>query len=712
MKQFLLGGVAAVIALNASALAQTAENEDEIAPITLAQLDEITVYATRNPLPAFDYPGQVTVIGRDVIDDFNPSTISDVFSAVPGSRFSGGPRRTGETPNVRGLSGEGVLVLFDGARQSFLSGHDGRFFADPDLVQTVEVVRGPTSALYGSGALGGVIALRTITAADVLQDGERASVKVGAGFQSVNNEWRVTGTGVWRSEDETVDVVGNFTLRNSEDIELGSGLTLPAEDEIVSSLLKTTIHATDDLTFSASWIRFGGDSLDPNNPQGVNVAGRGNSLVQRDIDANTLQGTVNYAPDTEFIDLNLVGYYTKTSVNEDEVDTTREISREVETIGFVLDNRSRFSFGDYGGLTLTYGGEYYRDEQVGLDNTTPDGTRGGVPDATANFYGAFIQAELELKRPLGAPGVLTIIPGVRWDRFENDADGEPSTDDEAVSPKVGVSYKPIDELIFFGNWSEAFRAPSINELYADGVHFQIPDFSGPPGPPRFVTNFFVANADLVPEESETWEVGAGVDFSNLFFDGDGLTAKASYYSSDVTNLIDLDVNIPAGCFGAPFPPCGSGQPFGNTSQNVNVTNAEITGFEAEAHYDSQYYYARANFATIDGEDADTGDFVGVLSPDVFFIDTGVKLPAADLRLGARVTVAGRFDTVNDATLVRDDYATGDVYAVWQPSHGPLEGLRVDIGVDNVTDADYEVVAAGVSEPGRNYKAAISWRQGF
>ena len=718
-------GLAALAAFSGVTQAQETE-PDEAAenPLVLAAADTITVYATRNPIDAFDYPGQVSVIDKDVIEDFNPSTIADIFDAVPGSGIGGGPRRSGQTPDVRGLSGEGVLVLFDGARQSFLSGHDGRFFIDPDLVQAVEVVRGPTSALYGSGALGGVIALRTVTAADLLSDGETASVKVGGGFQSVNDEWRITSTGAWRSEDNRVDVVGNFTLRNSGDIELGNGLTLPADDEILSSLLKTTARPSEDITLSASWIRFGGDSTDPNNPQGANTAGPSNGEVFRDIDSNTIQGAVNYAPSaSDLINANLVAYFTRNIVDEDEVDTARVISREVETIGVSLDNRSRLDFGSSAALTLTYGGEFYRDEQIGLDNTTADGARGGVPDATGKFYGLFAQAELALANPLGAPGVLTIIPGVRWDKFENEATGEASTDNQATSPKIGVSYKPVEEVILFGNWAEAFRAPSFNEIYADGVHFQIPNFSvpgpfGPFGPPAFVTNFFISNPDLVPEKSDTWEVGAGIDLNGVFFDGDALTAKGSFYQSDVTNLIDLEVNIPFTCFLTPdqlppfAPPCGSGAAFGNFSRNVNVVNAEIEGVEIEAFYDSTYFYTRANFSTIDGEDTNTGDFVGVLSPSTAFIDAGVKWPRADLRLGGRVLIAGEFDEVNDPTLARDSYNVGDIYVVWTPSFGKFNGLRIDLGVDNIADADYEVVAAGVSQPGRNFKAAISWRRGF
>lgn len=724
MKRFLMG-CAAAAAMTSGVFAQGAGEKDSAdGPIRLAGIDTITVYATRNPIEAFDYPGQVTVIDKDVIDDFNPSTLADIFDAVPGANIGGGPRRSGQTPDVRGLAGEGVLVLFDGARQSFLSGHDGRFFVDPDLVQAVEVVRGPTSALYGSGALGGVIALRTVTAGDLLNDDETASVKVGGGYQGVNDEWRVTSTGAWRSDDNRLDVIGNFTLRQSDDIDLGSGLTLPSEDDVFSSLLKTTFRPSNALTLSASWIRFGGDSIDPNNPQGNNISGPGNEQVARDIAGNTIRGALNYAPaGSKFIDANIVGYYTRNTVEEDEIDSTRLISRDVETIGVSLDNRSKFSFGSFADLTLTYGGEFYRDAQIGLDNTTPDGTRGGVPDATGKFYGLFAQAELAVNNPLGAPGILTIIPGVRWDKFQNDAVGEASTDDQATSPKIGVSYKPIDEIIIFGNWAEAFRAPSFNEIYADNIHFQIPDFSvpgpfGPFGPPAFVTNFFVPNADLVPEESQTWEVGAGLDLANVLFEGDTLTAKGSYYRSDVSNLIDLEVNIPFTCFLTPdqlfpgAPPCGSGAAFGNFSRNVNVTNAELDGVEVEAYYDSEYFYTRANFSGIDGRDVDSGDFVGVLSPNVFFIDAGVKWPAADIRLGGRVTIADDFDEVNDPVEARDGYIIGDIYLVWAPTTGRLEGLRVDLGVDNISDADYNVVAAGVSQPGRNIKAAISWRKGF
>lgn len=703
----------ALLAGSVQALAAEDENADAD---VLNDEAVITVVATRNPILAFDYPGQVTVIEREVIEDFNPSTLQDVFQAIPGAQFDSGPRRTGDAPTIRGIGGGGLLIFQDGARQSFLSGHDGQFFVDPDLIQAVEVVRGPTSALYGSGALGGVIATRTVSASDLLEEGERFHVKLTTGFQSVNDEFRVGVTGAGQSSDGVWDVLGHVTYRDSGSIKLGNGGTLPSDDEITSSLLKVTARPSDALELYASYARYQADSSDPQNPQGVNVAGPGNDLVFRDVRNDTAQVGLNFNPVSDLVSLNVVGYYSKNGVEEDEVDDPRITDREVETFGITIDNRSVFALGEASSLTFTYGGEYYRDEQTGLDTDTIDGSRGGVPDAQTEFYGVFVQAELTIAD--GIPGELSIIPGVRYDSFNSSADGEVfEIDDDEFTPKIGVSYKPIPELMLFGNYARGFRAPSFNEAFADGVHFSIPNLSAPPGMfgPVFVQNLFIGNPDLQSEESETYEFGAGLNLTDVLGDGDSFSIKGSYYESQVDNLIGLDVNIPVGCFvPSPFvPPCGTGADFGNTSQNVNIANAEISGIEVEFNYNSKFIYARGHFSSIDGVDVDTGEFLeGVLQPDLFFLDTGVRVGDTGLRVGTRLTYATRFEEVNTPLEVRDSYFVGDIYAVFQPDTGPLRDFRVDLGVDNVGGADFEVVNAGVSQPGANYKATLSWSKGF
>lgn len=681
--------------------------------------DIITVYATRNERSAFAFPGQVSVVDRDLILDFNPSSLQDVFQAIPGTQFDNGPRRSGDAPTIRGLTGNGVLIFLDGARQSFVSGHDGRFFVDPELVKSVEVVRGPSSALYGSGALGGVIATQTITANDFLEDDANFGVRLNSGFQSVNDEFRFGITGAGQSSDGTLDLVAHFTYRNSGNIRLGSGNILPADDDITSSLVKFTARPAEGLELSASYLRFQLDATDPQNPQGNNLAAPDNDLVFRDARNDTAQIALKWDAASPLINLNITAYYSKNAVEEDEVASPRTVDREVETYGILIDNRSRFDLGTGSNINLTYGGEYYRDAQSGRDNETANGTRGGVPDARTDFAGLYAQAELELVDLGPIPGALSIVPGIRWDSFTSQADGEQfNIDHNQFSPKIGVSYRPIPEFLLFGNYALGFRAPSFNEAFADGVHFNVPNLGAPPGPfgPSFVSNLFIGNRNLQPEESENWEVGAGLDFADLLQNGDRFTVKGSYYRNNVDNLIGLDVNTPAGCFApalAFIQPCGTGPAFGNISQNVNIQDARISGIEIEFSYDSNLFYARGYFASIDGVDAGNGAFLeGVLQADTVYLDFGAKLPGTGLRIGARNTYAADFTAVNQPQDARDSFLVSDIYAVWQPEFAGLDGIRIDLGIDNIADADFEMVNAGVSQPGRNFKIALGWTQNW
>ncbi len=662
-------------------------------------LDTVTVFATRSPIAAFEYPGSVSVIDRDAIDDLAASSIADLFEDIPGVQFDGGPRRTGEVPSIRGVQGEGVLILFDGVRQTFLSGHDGRFFIDPDLLQAAEVIRGPNSALYGSGALGGVIAFRTLTAGDALDDDELFGYSAKAGYFSVNEEWVAGGTAFGRTADGRFDGVASITYRDSGDIELGDGFTLPSDDEILSGLVKGTARITDDLTASVSWIRFQNDAIEPNNGQGVSTG----DLVEKEVRSNTIRAGLNYAPaNNNWVDAEVVGFYTEAQVEEAELESSRVILRDVETFGVTALNRSAFKLGTFGDVVFTYGGEYFQDEQVGTDSAEPDGLRGGVPNATADTLGAFIQAEFSVDTAIGE---FLFIPALRYDRFQNEGENVAiDTDEDAFSPKIGLTWRPTEWSLLYANYAEAFRAPAIDELFAQGVHFVIPL-----GPGIEAPNAFIPNTDLRSEESSTWEIGAGLDFETVLFDGDRFIVKTTYYEADVTDLIDLQVDqtFSPSCF-APIPgPCTSG-----TSRYVNTRNARLEGIELEASYDTERVYANLSYSTIDGENEDTGEFVGILTPNRLNIDVGVRILEIESRLGLRGEFASEFDKANDRTDFRDAYEVIDLYYVYAPIDGPLEGLRLDLGVDNLFDEEYERVFAGVPEPGRNYKAVVRWQQGF
>ncbi len=172
------------------------------------ELDAISVSATRDPGPAFSYPGMVTVIEREAIDGADPSSAGDLFRATPGVFFDGGPRRTGQVPSIRGAQGENVQVRIDGTRQNFISGHDGRFFLDPEMLGGAEVLRGPASSLYGSGAIGGVMSFRTLDTDDLLAPGETVGGRAKVGYQGVNDEFMTSLVAAGRPSADTDVVAG------------------------------------------------------------------------------------------------------------------------------------------------------------------------------------------------------------------------------------------------------------------------------------------------------------------------------------------------------------------------------------------------------------------------------------------------------------------------------------------------------------------------
>lgn len=664
------------------------------------RLPQISVTATRSPIKAFEYPGMVTVIGRDRIDTLQPSTPDDILKFVPGVEFTGGPRRTGEVPSIRGFSGPDVVVLVDGARQAFDSGHDGRFFIDPALLREVEVLRGSASALYGSGGTGGVVEFRTIRAEDLLSGDETIGARVSSGYQTANREKLATATVFGRPTAKT-DLVFSLAGRDSGSIELGNGSKLNrTDDEIVTGLLKGGFQIDDNQRIEASFQRFANKAEEPSNGQGLG----GNDIVEKDVETDNWRLGYAYThPTNDLIDLDVVAYYTRFQVDELRLDSLgagpqgQLLERDVDTIGFRVDNRSRFEFSDSINATLTYGAEGYRDEQ---DGATDGANRDGVPDAESEFAGAFAQAEFRFEKPAGLlPGELIVIPGVRYDRFGSSSSAAADTDDDQVSPRIGASYLPTPWSLLFANFGDAFRAPTINELYTTGVHFRIPVGAG-------VTNRFVANPNLKPQSTTTFEFGGGLDFSDVVVPKDRLQVKVTHFEIQGKDFIDqrvvqptlfVDCNpfIPGACDG--------------TTRAENVANAELHGNEVEASYENQRVRIAVGVSSVDGRNTDTGAKLGVLTPTQLTVDTELRLPEIDSAFGWRMLAADEFNKVNTAAERRDGYAVHDIYFAWKPSQKLLRGLRIDLGVDNIFDKSYSRVNTNAPEPGRSFKALVSYQ---
>jgi outer membrane receptor protein involved in Fe transport len=92
----------------------------------------------------FEVPASVSFIGPERIESEEPQSIGDLLEELPNVEVVSGPRRIGETANIRGFDEERIVTTVDGARQNFNIGHQGRVFIEPDLLKQVEVYRAPT----------------------------------------------------------------------------------------------------------------------------------------------------------------------------------------------------------------------------------------------------------------------------------------------------------------------------------------------------------------------------------------------------------------------------------------------------------------------------------------------------------------------------------------------------------------------------------------
>src|SRR5690606_37125373 len=149
--------------------------------------DTLVVTATRTERDIATVPATVSVKTAEQIEREIARDIRDLIRYEPGVSVGGTGERFGLGGyTTRGIGGNRVLTLLDGVRVAdaysfgpFLSAN--RDYVDIDTLQALEIVRGPGSALYGSDALGGVVAYRTKNPRDYL-DGQPFHVGLKTGY--------------------------------------------------------------------------------------------------------------------------------------------------------------------------------------------------------------------------------------------------------------------------------------------------------------------------------------------------------------------------------------------------------------------------------------------------------------------------------------------------------------------------------------------------
>ena len=221
----------------------------QIGAAPVQSLDTITAVATKTEERAIDALAPVSVVTLEQIQGRQASTLGGLLYNIPGVWVQDRGDEPSTSINIRGLQDFGrVAVVVDGARQNYQrTGHfaNGSFFLNPELVGGIDIVRGPTANIYGSGAIGGVASFRTKDIEDVVRPGERWGVDAKTILGT--NYGRALGSvfgGV--HVNPNVDVFAGGTYSTQESYKDGTGFEVAnTGNRLTAGIAKLTVRPAD-----------------------------------------------------------------------------------------------------------------------------------------------------------------------------------------------------------------------------------------------------------------------------------------------------------------------------------------------------------------------------------------------------------------------------------------------------------------------------------
>ncbi|MEM9530264.1 MAG: TonB-dependent hemoglobin/transferrin/lactoferrin family receptor [Pseudomonadota bacterium] len=696
--------------VSAFALAQDAdEAQDE-------NLETVTVIGTRTEKALSDVAATVTVKDAEEIEREIARDIADLVRFEPGVSVGGTGSRFGLGGfTIRGIGGNRVLTVVDGIRVPeefsfgpFLSAR--RDFVDLDSLDRAEIARGPISSLYGSDALGGVVALTTRTPQSYLRDGDPFYTGLKVGYSSADES--TVGTVTFAGGDERLAGLLTYTRRDFSETDNsgsvgGTGLAreLPDPQSIETDNIvgRVTFAPSDAHSFSLGVDYFTSDT-DTQILSDYGLVSRGTVTNTRDAvdtrERTRVSASYEFNGSLGFADRIQTTLYRQDSetfqiTNETRTSPTfgpqtrERLSRYEQEITGIFGQFDRaFSVGSTEHL-LSYGFDWYQTDNASRRDGatfTLDGTP--LPEFTAfptrdfpltevTQTAFFLQDEILL-----LDGRLSLSPGLRYDNFDADATadaiylgGNPGSpppedyDDSEVTAKLGVVYDLTDTLSIYARYSEGFRAPPY-----DDVNVGFTNFIG-----GYKT---IANPNLNSERSDGFELGLG-----------GSSERAQWRVSVFQN--DYDDFIESFAIAPQFLPFGGIDPADGllTFQSINRGAVEIKGAEARGEWllggfssALEDFRFRASIAYADGEDQQSGAPLNTIEPLSGVLGFAYDAPSG--RWGGELLwtlVAGKDESdIDGPRLATDGYGIVDVIGYYDFS----DRISLSFGLFNVGDREY------------------------
>ena len=715
-------------------------------------LEKVTVTANRTAKEIDELTNKASVLTAEEIEKYSHRNIRDIIRYEPGVTVSGLGRFGLSGFNIRGIGGDRVLTLIDGApvADEFSFGpalSARRNYIDVDTLKAVEIVRGPASSLYGSNAIGGLVTFITKDPKDFLADeADNQYFSIKSGLDSVDSSWDNTFT--YAGGSDRLQGLLVATHRSGEETETyftadrstGSSRMSanPIDNTEINLLGKVAYQVNEDHEFKLTLESYQADT-------DTNALSQAGSVVfgtlKTDVNAEDTRERNRFA--LEYIGTSATAMFDEVNFNfygqdsESEQKTfenrisptmanelrTRNSVYEQENLGFrlnfVKDINSQISQQWVYGLdfdasdikTLRTGQTTNTDTNEPVAEFSNFPTR-DFPNSEYQSYGFYVQNELSF-----LDQKLMIVPGFRYDHFEltpkvdeiylsgNTGSPTPAAYSESeFSGKLGALYRFNNQWSIFGQYAEGFKAPPI-----DAVNTGFTNFAG-----GYTT---LPNPDLNPESSETTEIG-------IRFKSDIHQVEFSIYRNTYDDFIE------SLAFRGFNPNTGLLE-----FQARNLDEAEIDGFELRGYVDLRDLYEGLHlqyaYAQSDGKDKSTGLPINSIQPESLVTGIGYDAPSGKWGSEFILTLNDRKTDIDGSAIQPTDPTAPAVQVFetpgfstydWVGYYNFSEKIRLNWGVFNLTDKQHwqwnDVLVQSASsntlprltQPGRN--ASITVRVEF
>ncbi|MCK2167203.1 TonB-dependent receptor plug domain-containing protein [Thalassospira xiamenensis] len=678
-------GIALSLGMLGSVISYSSEAREEII------LDDIVVTGTRTETSVKDSPVTISVIDAEDLAKSNDNSVAEILRDVPGITIDDSSIAGLKRLKIRGEAARRGGVLIDGQEITDHTSYGSPILIDPELIERIEVVRGPQSVLYGSKAISGVINIITKKGGDRPLQGT-----VSSSYNSASN-----GTTV------------NALMRGAQDgweYRLFTGHTKENNRETPSGELSNT--GTDNQSFSG-YLGYGWD----NQKIGVSVdkyelssgsyispstLGTAFSKFDLDMPQRDLQKfAATYDIDNPFDVVSKIHFDTYHQTID------RKFTQNVASGPLIpplmsydyshVDQDTQKTFGFLGQIDwmphpdhdLITGVQYLRDDlDKSLTRTGTQGILATPVDTYADMEAHMTTTSVYAQDTWYLPSDFALAAGARHYWIESELDELDSNDsgfslqsgsDDATVGSLTLTYTGLPSTTLRAGYSQGYVYPTLLQSYT-GTYFGASSTTRP-------------NPDLKAETSDNFEIGVRYENANFLVDAALFRSQSEDYiaSAQCSDVVSVG--------------CSTGE-----STYVNIDESKAYGAELALEYTipntewTPYVsgsYLRRSYKYRNTDTYETG------SPDLsgrFGLRHEKRLwNTVNLTSDLYVRASSRSDEVSESSSGRLSTTQVPGWQTYNLSfNAHFDTFRVGLDLLNLADHAYQTNPDEMEQPGRSF----------